>query len=87
MRSACNYIVDGCGMEPGHAVSEQHPGDDRGYTAHGPRSQATWNARRWVPRIPIDHVVVSPEVKVIARRVGPDVGSDHLPIEATLAIP
>jgi endonuclease/exonuclease/phosphatase (EEP) superfamily protein YafD len=49
--------------------------------------QATWNARHWAPRIPIDHVVVSPEVKVIARRVGPDVGSDHLPVEATLAIP
>jgi endonuclease/exonuclease/phosphatase family metal-dependent hydrolase len=40
-----------------------------------------------VPRIPIDHVVVSPEVRVTDRRVGPDVGSDHLPVEATLAIP
>jgi len=49
--------------------------------------QATWNARRWVPRIPIDDVVVSPEVRVIDRRVGPDVGSDHRPVEATLAIP
>ena len=56
-------------------------------SAVGRGVQATWNARRWVPRIPIDHVVVSPEVRVIARRVGPDVGSDHLPVEATLAIP
>jgi endonuclease/exonuclease/phosphatase (EEP) superfamily protein YafD len=56
-------------------------------SAVGRGVQATWNARRWVPRIPIDHVVVSPEVTVIARRVGPDVGSDHLPVEATLAIP
>ena len=56
-------------------------------SAVGHGVQATWNARRWVPRIPIDHVVVSPEVRVIARRVGPDVGSDHLPVEATLAIP
>ena len=56
-------------------------------SAVGHGVQATWNARRWVPRIPIDHVVVSPEVRVISRRVGPDVGSDHLPIEATLAIP
>lgn len=58
-----------------------------GDSAVGHGVQATWNARRWVPRIPIDHVVVSPEVRVISRRVGPDVGSDHLPIEATLAIP
>lgn len=56
-------------------------------SALGRGVQATWNARRWVPRIPIDHVVVSPEISVISRRVGPDVGSDHLPVEATLAIP
>ena len=56
-------------------------------SAVGHGVQTTWNARRWVPRIPIDHVVVSPEVRVVARRVGPDVGSDHLPIEATLAVP
>jgi endonuclease/exonuclease/phosphatase (EEP) superfamily protein YafD len=56
-------------------------------SAVGRGVQATWNAHRWVPRIPIDHVVVSPEVRVMERRVGPDVGSDHLPIEATLAIP
>jgi endonuclease/exonuclease/phosphatase (EEP) superfamily protein YafD len=49
--------------------------------------QPTWNARHWAPRIPIDHVVVSPSVRVVSRRVGPDVGSDHLPVEATLAIP
>jgi endonuclease/exonuclease/phosphatase (EEP) superfamily protein YafD len=56
-------------------------------SAVGRGVQATWNAHRWVPRIPIDHVVVSPEVRVMDRRVGPDVGSDHLPVEATLAIP
>jgi endonuclease/exonuclease/phosphatase (EEP) superfamily protein YafD len=56
-------------------------------SAAGHGVQATWNARLWLPRIPIDHVVISPEVRVISRRVGPDVGSDHLPVEATLAIP
>jgi endonuclease/exonuclease/phosphatase (EEP) superfamily protein YafD len=56
-------------------------------SALGHGLQTTWNARHWVPRIPIDHVVVSPEVRVIARRIGPDVGSDHLPVEATLVVP
>jgi endonuclease/exonuclease/phosphatase (EEP) superfamily protein YafD len=56
-------------------------------SAVGRGLQPTWNARRLAPRIPIDHVIVSPEVRVISRRVGPDVGSDHLPVEATLAIP
>lgn len=56
-------------------------------SALGRGLQPTWNARRWVPQIPIDHIVVSPEVQVIARTVGPDVGSDHLPVEATLVVP
>jgi endonuclease/exonuclease/phosphatase (EEP) superfamily protein YafD len=56
-------------------------------SALGRGLQPTWNARHLAPRIPIDHVVVSPAVRVLSRRVGPDVGSDHLPVEATLAIP
>lgn len=56
-------------------------------SAQGRGVQSTWNARYWAPRIPIDHVVVSPDVQVIARTVGPDVGSDHLPVEATLVVP
>ncbi|MBI3922571.1 MAG: endonuclease/exonuclease/phosphatase family protein [Armatimonadetes bacterium] len=31
-------------------------------------------------RIPLDHCLVSPEVTVIRRRLGPYVGSDHLPV-------
>ena len=56
-------------------------------SALGRGLQPTWNARSWAPRIPIDHVVVSPEVQVSARTIGPDVGSDHLPVEATLVVP
>jgi endonuclease/exonuclease/phosphatase (EEP) superfamily protein YafD len=56
-------------------------------SALGRGLQNTWNARHWLPRIPIDHVVVSPEVRVVSRTVGPDVGSDHLPVEATLVVP
>ncbi len=56
-------------------------------SALGRGLQPTWNARHWLPRIPIDHVVVSDGVEVLSRGIGPDVGSDHLPVEATLLIP
>lgn len=56
-------------------------------TALGRGVQPTWNARRPAPRIPIDHVFVSPDVAVLRRAVGPDIGSDHLPVETTLILP
>jgi endonuclease/exonuclease/phosphatase (EEP) superfamily protein YafD len=56
-------------------------------SARGRGIQPTWNARLWAPRIPIDHVLVTPDVTVVDRRLGPDVGSDHLPIEAVLRLP
>lgn len=37
--------------------------------------------------LPIDHVLVSPDIGVRARRVGPDVGSDHFPVTAELVLP
>ncbi|MBM4022425.1 MAG: hypothetical protein FJ284_09335 [Planctomycetes bacterium] len=49
--------------------------------------QATWNARVLVPRLPIDHLLVPPEIGVHSRSVGPDLGSDHLPVEAVLLVP
>lgn len=47
--------------------------------------QGTWPAPLPVPfRIPIDHVMTSPGIRVIDRTVGPAVGSDHYPVIATL---
>jgi endonuclease/exonuclease/phosphatase (EEP) superfamily protein YafD len=56
-------------------------------TALGRGVQPTWNARLPAPRIPIDHVFASPDVAVLHRAVGPDIGSDHFPVEATLVLP
>lgn len=33
-----------------------------------------------IPLIPIDHFLLSPDVKVVSREVGPEVGSDHRPV-------
>ncbi|MBN9693549.1 MAG: endonuclease/exonuclease/phosphatase family protein [Verrucomicrobia bacterium] len=38
-------------------------------------------------RIPLDHCLVSPDLAVLARQVGPDIGSDHFPLQTDLAIP
>lgn len=49
----------------------------------------TWPATsRFLPPIfPIDNILVSPEIRVIAAKRGPGVGSDHLPAIATLRLP
>jgi endonuclease/exonuclease/phosphatase (EEP) superfamily protein YafD len=36
-------------------------------------------------RLPIDHVLIGPGLAVLDRRLGPDTGSDHLPVVADLA--
>ena len=56
-------------------------------TALGRGVQPTWNSRLPAPRIPIDHVFASPDIAVLHRGVGPDIGSDHFPVEATLVLP
>ncbi len=48
--------------------------------------QATWPGLPWFAQIPIDHTLVSDDVEVVARRVGPDVGSDHRPVEIEFRI-
>lgn len=46
--------------------------------------------RDWVPPFvgsPVDRIVVSPEIAVTRSLVGPDLGSDHLPVVADIALP
>lgn len=47
--------------------------------------QPTWPS--FLPTIPLDHCLASPELTVTARRVGPEVGSDHLPLTVDLVLP
>ena len=37
--------------------------------------------------MPIDHVTFGGGLVLIEHRVGPDIGSDHLPVFATFALP
>lgn len=47
--------------------------------------QGSYPADSAITRIPIDHVLRSCDIGVRARRIGPDVGSDHLPVIVDLA--
>ncbi|KOR38308.1 MULTISPECIES: endonuclease/exonuclease/phosphatase family protein [Planktothricoides] len=49
--------------------------------------QPTWYMKSPIFYIPIDHCLVSPDIRVQNSRVGDPVGSDHLPIIVDLAIP
>lgn len=48
---------------------------------------ATWPSFYPFLRIPIDHYLVSPEVRVVDLRMGPKFGSDHRPLVADLFVP
>jgi endonuclease/exonuclease/phosphatase (EEP) superfamily protein YafD len=47
----------------------------------------TWRAGFWPFALRIDHVLASPGLCVEQAEVGPDVGSDHRPVFARLALP
>lgn len=40
-----------------------------------------------IPQLPIDHIIVSDDVRVLNSRTGPNVGSDHLPLIVDLTVP
>jgi len=49
--------------------------------------QPSWSTTHpWPLRIPIDHMLVSPGVHIFERRLGPSVGSDHLPVEMEFSL-
>jgi endonuclease/exonuclease/phosphatase (EEP) superfamily protein YafD len=48
--------------------------------------QPSWPSNTSFLRIPIDHVLYTPEIVIRNRAVGPDVGSDHLPVIVDFAL-
>jgi endonuclease/exonuclease/phosphatase (EEP) superfamily protein YafD len=48
--------------------------------------QASWPSMQLIIQTPIDHVLVSENFVVLDRRLGPDVGSDHLPVIVELGL-
>lgn len=55
-------------------------------TQEGFGAQWTWPTRLPLMGVSIDHCLVSPEVAVVNRRVGPPIGSDHLPLLVDLGV-
>lgn len=46
--------------------------------------QPSWPVQIFILRIPIDHFLISKDLCVVERKIGPDVGSDHFPVCMTL---
>ena len=51
--------------------------------------KVTWNSNFIAPflKIPIDHIIYSPQIKQISKEVGPSLGSDHHMLIAKFHIP
>lgn len=56
-------------------------------TSQGRGLYGSWPAGLPVGRIPLDHCLVSPSIHVVDKQLGPQVGSDHLPVVIDLQIP
>lgn len=56
-------------------------------TRHGFGLGTTWPARYGPFGLPLDHILVSPSIKVLSFRVAPNIGSDHRPIIVDLYVP
>jgi endonuclease/exonuclease/phosphatase (EEP) superfamily protein YafD len=55
-------------------------------TRQGFGIQPSWPSNFPLLQIPIDHCLITPTIKVSSNQIGPDIGSDHYPLIADLAI-
>jgi endonuclease/exonuclease/phosphatase (EEP) superfamily protein YafD len=49
--------------------------------------QTSWPTNAIILRIPIDHCLHSPQIEILRREIGPDVGSDHFPLMVHFRLP
>ncbi len=56
-------------------------------TSQGRGLFASWPADLPLGRIPIDHCLITPNLKVRDKQTGPQIGSDHLPLIVELEVP
>jgi endonuclease/exonuclease/phosphatase (EEP) superfamily protein YafD len=49
--------------------------------------QPSWPSHIRPLRIPLDHLLYSPEIRIHSRRIGEDAGSDHFPLLVEFSIP
>lgn len=57
-----------------------------GDSARGFGVQASWPVGKPYMGVPLDHCLVSPEITVLDRRLGPAIGSDHFPVIVDFSI-
>jgi endonuclease/exonuclease/phosphatase (EEP) superfamily protein YafD len=55
-------------------------------TSRGVGYQWSWPSTFWPMALPIDHALVSDGIRVLDRRIGPSIGSDHLPLVLDIAL-
>lgn len=55
-------------------------------TERGFGLQPTWSTHWYFPWVPIDHCLTSNEFVTVERKVGPKIGSDHLPVFVRLEL-
>ncbi len=48
--------------------------------------QPSWSTELLIPVVPIDHFLVSKDIEVLNRVLGPNIGSDHLPVYVDLLV-
>lgn len=56
-------------------------------SARGRSIRPTWPARLPLLWIPLDHILHSPSIAIHSRTVGPNTGSDHLPVAIDFSLP
>lgn len=71
----------------GHAFRELVADSGLRDTSRGVGYQWSWPSTFWPMAIPIDHALVSNDIRVLDRRIGPSIGSDHLPLVLDIALP